>query len=176
MGSEMCIRDSCERGPQMKVRGNLILISADIARSLKKILPQSQNIIPVRFKRKLVYTGHYAAEYVDRAKLELYFDWFKKNNPLFSDFSLDQGLVEKFEQDTKTEAEEIFKQSQSYPYAVYEPNEVVDEDGPLPDVEDEIEALQQDSIDDAEDYVNDKEPSEDEVPIGQQHSTDLAGK
>ena len=58
---------------------------------------------------------------------------------LFSDFSLDQGLVEKFEQDTKTEAEEIFKQSQSNPYAVYEPHEVVDEDDPLPEIDDEIE-------------------------------------
>ena len=49
----------CERGPQMKVRGNLILISADIASSLEKILPQSQNTIPVRLKSQLVYTGHY---------------------------------------------------------------------------------------------------------------------
>ena len=75
----------CERGTQMKVRGNLILISADIASSLEKILPQSQNIIPVRFKRKLVYTGHYAAEYIDRAKLELYFDKFP--SPVFMHIS-----------------------------------------------------------------------------------------
>ena len=164
----------CERGTQMKVRGNLILISADIARSLEKILPQSQNIIPVRFKRKLTYTGHYAAEYIDRRKVELYFNWFKQNNPLFADFSLDQGLVERFEQDTKTEADIIFKQSQSNPDAV--PHEVVDEVDLLPDVEDEIEALQPDGLSDDEDDVNDNDPNEDEIPISQQHSTVMAGK
>ena len=139
----------CERGTQMKVHGNLILISADIASSLEKILPQSQNIIPVRFKRKVVYTGHYAAEYIDRRKVELYFNWFKQNNPLFADFSLDQGLVERFEQDTKTEADIIFKHSQSNSDAV--PHEVVDEVDLLPDVEDEIEALQPDGPDDIND-------------------------
>ena len=81
----------CERGPQPKIRGNLILISSNLGKSLSKILPQSQIIIPVRFKRRLAYTGHYLAEYVDRQKVELYFDWFKKKQSLIQGFSPGQG-------------------------------------------------------------------------------------
>ena len=77
----------CERGPQMKVRGNLILISADVATSLEKILPRSQNILPIRFKRKLTYSGHYLAEYVDRRKVDMYFQWFQQHNPLFEEIT-----------------------------------------------------------------------------------------
>ena len=65
----------CERGPQMKVRGNLILISSDVAQSIEKILPIQQNILPIKFKRKLSYDGHYAAEFVDKRKIELYFNF-----------------------------------------------------------------------------------------------------
>ena len=61
----------CPRGPYLKVRGNLILISSDIASSLQKIIPiEDQQILPVMFKRKLNYDGHYLAEFVDRKKEE----------------------------------------------------------------------------------------------------------
>ena len=41
------------------VKGELIMISADLAESLQKILPLEQNLVPVSFKKKLEYTGHY---------------------------------------------------------------------------------------------------------------------
>ena len=43
----------CPRGAYFKVRGNLILISADISHTMSRILPQNQNVLPVCFKRKL---------------------------------------------------------------------------------------------------------------------------
>ena len=73
----------CPRGTYFKVRGNLILISADVTHSLSRILPLSQNIIPVCFKRKLEYTGNYLEEVIDKNKVQAYFDFYKANNPLY---------------------------------------------------------------------------------------------
>jgi hypothetical protein len=53
----------------LKVRGNLICISADIGETMSNILPRDQNILPISFKRKLVYNGHYLAEFVDKEKV-----------------------------------------------------------------------------------------------------------
>ena len=61
------------RGSYFKVKGELIMISADVIESLEKILPVEQNFIPVSFKRKLEYTGHYIQEYVDKRKVFAYF-------------------------------------------------------------------------------------------------------
>ena len=58
------------------------MISADVVESLRKILPVQQNLVPVSFKKKLQYTGHYIQEYVDKKKIQIYFDWLKKYNHL----------------------------------------------------------------------------------------------
>ena len=60
----------CPRGPYLKLKGDLILISSDIGHSLSKILPVQQSIIPVCFKRKLSYTGSYIEEYVEKDKVK----------------------------------------------------------------------------------------------------------
>ena len=49
----------CPRGHYFQVRGDLILISADVSHSLTEVLPLQQSLIPVRFKRKLSYTGSF---------------------------------------------------------------------------------------------------------------------
>ena len=86
----------CPRGPYLKVKGDLILISSDIDHSLSKILPSEQSLIPVSFKRKLAYTGSYLEEYVEKEKVKMYFAWLKQHNHLFKDIELDTNLVEKF--------------------------------------------------------------------------------
>ena len=53
------------------------MISADVVETMNRILPAPQNLIPVSFKKKLEYTGHYIQEYVDKKKLQIYFEWFK---------------------------------------------------------------------------------------------------
>ena len=47
------------RGRYFKVKGDLIMISADLKSSLDKILPCNQNLIPVSFKRNLKFKGNY---------------------------------------------------------------------------------------------------------------------
>ena len=87
------------RGPHLKVKGDLIMISSNLAHSLNSILPQSQDLIPVSFKRKLEYKGYYIEEYVDRQKLHAYFNFFKKYNHLFKDFNLDDNTLDEFEKE-----------------------------------------------------------------------------
>ena len=58
----------CPRGPYLKVKGDLILISSNLEHSLSQILPLEQNFIPVSFKRKLAYSGSFIEEIVERKK------------------------------------------------------------------------------------------------------------
>ena len=44
----------CPRGSYFKVKGNLIMISADITHSLSRILPNKQKLLPVSFKRNFL--------------------------------------------------------------------------------------------------------------------------
>ena len=68
----------CPRGPYLKVKGDLILISSDLDHSLSKVLPLQQSLIPVCFKRKLAYSGSYIEEYVEKEKIKMYFTWFNR--------------------------------------------------------------------------------------------------
>ena len=86
----------CPRGPYLKVKGDLILISSDIDHSLSKILPLKQSLIPVCFKRKLCYSGSYIEEYVEKEKIKLHFEWFKRNNHLYKNITLDSKLIDDF--------------------------------------------------------------------------------
>ena len=89
----------CPRGPYLKVKGDLILISSDIDHSLSKVLPLQQSLVPVCFKRKLAYTGSYIEEYVEKEKVKMHFAWFKNNNHLFKNIELDSNLIDNFEVD-----------------------------------------------------------------------------
>ena len=97
----------CPRGPYLKLKGDLILISSNIDHSLLKVLPVNQNLIPVCFKRKLAYKGAYIEEYVEKEKIKLYFTWFKKNNHLFKDMELDSTLIDQFEDESMSFAKKF---------------------------------------------------------------------
>ena len=73
------------------------MISADLQATIDKVLPQQQHLIPVVFKRKLSYQGHFIEEWIDRNKVLAYFSWFKKYNHLYEDFELDQYIIDEFE-------------------------------------------------------------------------------
>ena len=77
------------------------MVSADVVDSMNQILPKEQNLLPISFKRKIDYTGHYMQEYVDRKKLEVYFRWFQRHNHLFKDMKLDENLIDKFESEAQ---------------------------------------------------------------------------
>ena len=101
----------CNVGRYLNLRGELIMISADIVSSLQKILPVEQNFFPVSFKRKLEYEGYYIMEIVDKEKVMTYFDFLKKYNHLFEDYKLDEKALDKFNSmkipDLKTESDAV---------------------------------------------------------------------
>ena len=83
-------------GSYCQVKGDLIMISSKIETTLKKILPIPQNLLPISFKRKLAYKGHFIEEWVDRLKVLTYYNWFKVNNPLYEDFTFDEEILQSF--------------------------------------------------------------------------------
>ena len=54
------------RGRYFRVKGSLIMISAELQTTMEKILPCQQNLIPVSFKRKVEYKGYFIEEYVNK--------------------------------------------------------------------------------------------------------------
>jgi hypothetical protein len=87
----------CPRGRYVKVKGSMILISSNVAHSMSKILPRKQNLLPVCLKRKLEYTGNYLEEVIDRKKVEAYFNFFKRFNPLFNGAQFQHDQIDKYE-------------------------------------------------------------------------------
>ena len=74
-----------------QVRGNVILISADIPSSMEKILPQEQSLFAVNFKRKLSYEGYFLSEVIDKNKVVAWYNWLKKN--LTTLYSINNGYA-----------------------------------------------------------------------------------
>ena len=91
------------RGPYIKVKGDLIMISSDLKESLNKVLPLSQDLIGVSFRRKMSYQGHFIEEYVDKNKIHAYFNFLKDYNHLYQDFSFDDQILENLEKDIMNE-------------------------------------------------------------------------
>ena len=99
----------CGRGNYLKVKGDLILISADITHSLNKILPVQQDLVPVRFKRKLSYHGSYIEEFIDKKKVGIIFQWLKKYNYLYKEVQLDTNLIEEFQEEAMLDLQDFEK-------------------------------------------------------------------
>ena len=72
----------------------MISVEADIKPTIDKLLPRLPQLIPVSLKRKLEYKGNYIEEMVDTQKVILYFDYFKKNNPLVGDQIMTEERIE----------------------------------------------------------------------------------
>ena len=87
------------------VKGNMILISADVAKTIEKILPQDQLLIPVSFKRKMSYDGYYIEEIIDKRKVLIIFEWLRKNNPLFYDIVLKDEVIDEFCESARRDAD-----------------------------------------------------------------------
>ena len=73
------------------------MISADVIETMQKILPVKQNLIPVSVKKKLEYGGHYIQEYVDKEKVKVYFEWFKKYNHIFANYDFNESIITDYE-------------------------------------------------------------------------------
>ena len=116
----------CPRGRYLQVKGNVILISADIQSTVEKILPQEQHLFPVSFKRKIIYEGYYLHEIIDKNKVVSYFEWLRRNNPHFFDIVLKEEEIDQFSFDMKSQAEEFENLSQ--PQMVEPEDEILKEE------------------------------------------------
>ena len=91
---------------QYKVKGPMITVEADVTKTInEKILPRHQELIPVALKRKLTYKGTVMEEIVSKTKVQAYFDYFKKHNPLFGYESLDMERIDNWIQELKSTQE-----------------------------------------------------------------------
>jgi len=154
---------------QLQVRGNLILISSDVTHSMSKILPRPQDILPVSFKRKLTYDGHYLAEFIDRKKVGLYFTWLKQNNPHFEnidELKAFENELEQFEKELQLDAMKVEELS----VPSYEVHENVNQD-----VDDEFVFDEQYINDDDDGDEINNDPSENNK-LRQQFSTVMCNK
>ena len=116
----------CPCGQYLQVKGNVILISADIQSTVEKILPQEQHLFPVSFKRKIIYEGYYLHEIIDKNKVVSYFEWLRRNNPHFFDIVLKEEEIDQFSFDMKSQAEEFENLSQ--PQMVEPEDEILKEE------------------------------------------------
>ena len=117
----------CPRGLYLKIKGDLILISADIDHTMSRVLPVNQNLIPVCFKRRLAYTGSYIEEVIEKKKVTIIFNWLREHNHLYKDLDLDSTLINKYLEDTLTIANEFHRNTRTNELTTSEETESMDE-------------------------------------------------
>ena len=85
------------RSPNLKVFGSMVCVTANIESSMQKIGNRLQlhheNLIPVNFKRKLVYTGSYLSKIIDASKVFTWLDYLKIHNPLYKNLIYDRDQL-----------------------------------------------------------------------------------
>jgi hypothetical protein len=57
------------RSPNLKLVGGCIFIQANIPHTIERLHLNPENIIPISFKRKLSYTGHYMEQVINKSKV-----------------------------------------------------------------------------------------------------------
>ena len=73
----------------------MITVEANVKDTFhKKILSREQDLIPVSFKRKLAYKGNYMEEIISKSKIVEYFNYFKRENPLFANDELNPDKID----------------------------------------------------------------------------------
>ena len=76
------------RSPNLKLVGGSVCIQANISHTVEKLQITSENIIPVSFKRKVEYRGHYLEQVIDKGKVFQWLTFLKQNNPLYKDIKV----------------------------------------------------------------------------------------
>ena len=78
------------RSPNLKLIGGSVCIEADINHSIGRLQINPENIIPVSFKRKLSFTGHYLEQVINKEKVFKWLEYLKQNNPFYENILLDK--------------------------------------------------------------------------------------
>ena len=76
--------------PNLKLVGSNICIEADILHAIERLQITSENIIPVSFKRKLVFIGHYLEDLVNKQKIFNWPSFLKLTNPFYKNIRINK--------------------------------------------------------------------------------------
>ena len=95
------------RTPNLKLLGGSVCIQSDLSHTVERLDINPETIIPVSFKRKLEYEGHYIAQVIDKEKVFKWLSYLKKNNHLYANVQIDipkiESHLDKFEDTLLTE-------------------------------------------------------------------------
>lgn len=83
-------------GKQHKFCGPAVNVATKIDQICEVLprLPSQSELIPLKFKRKMVYKGHYMYDYVNVEKLMIALKWLKYNNPLYANVAINEDWLE----------------------------------------------------------------------------------
>jgi hypothetical protein len=81
------------RTPNLKLVGGSICIQANISHTIEKLQINPENIIPVSFKRKQTYRGHYMEQVVNKEKVFEWLSFLRLNNPLYKNIIINETEV-----------------------------------------------------------------------------------
>ena len=85
------------RSPLFKLIGGSICIQADISHSMERLNINPETIIPVSFRRKLSYKGHYLEQVINKEKVFKWLAFLKENNHLFKDILSESKVSEEID-------------------------------------------------------------------------------
>ena len=95
------------RTPNLKLLGGSVCIQSDLSHTVQRLDINPETIIPVSFKRKLRYEGHYIEQVIDKEKVFQWLSYLKRNNHLYRDVQIDvpklESQIDKFEDKLLTE-------------------------------------------------------------------------
>ena len=83
------------RTPNLKLMGGSVCIQANISHTVEKLQIRPENIIPVSFKRKQEYRGHYMEQVVNKEKVFQWLTFLKHHNPLYKDVAINLNDIER---------------------------------------------------------------------------------
>ena len=76
-------KQRCIHGPAVNVPIRLDSVVQTLPR-----LPDQSQLVPLKFKRKLEYKGHYMYEYITPEKIFSALDWLKANHPNYASIKI----------------------------------------------------------------------------------------
>ena len=81
------------RTPNLKLVGGSVCIQANVSHSIERLQINPENIIPVSFKRKLIYKGYYMEQVVNKEKIFEWLLFLKQNNPLYENITINETEI-----------------------------------------------------------------------------------
>ena len=96
------------RLPHLKLLGGNVCIQADLKHTMNRLNITSDTIIPVSFKRKLEYTGHYISQVINKEHVYNWLMFLMVNNHLYKNIKISKKeLTEAIGKYSKTLLKEV---------------------------------------------------------------------